>query len=59
MTIIEKSERIEASGRTFYIERYREKDMKVSLWRYYEVDGGSYSLVSDMLRNKPNVRRLK
>lgn len=59
MTIIDKSEERVKNGRTFVIERYREKGFATPMWRYFEVENGVCYKIADMLFTKPNINRLK
>ena len=47
-------------GKTYFTERYQEKDSKVALWRYgYRlVEGKPWITIKDGLLSKPNLKKL-
>ena len=58
MTTILKHEEVIKDGRTIVVEKYQDKEMRVPMWRYYQVEDGCGYDVHDMLASKPNVKRL-
>lgn len=62
MTITRKHKEEIINGTTYWIEEYHEKEWQSDVWMwrygYYSTAGFAY-LISDMLRRKPNLKRLK
>lgn len=62
MTITRKYKEEIVNGTRYWIEEYHEKEWKsgVWMWRYGYFDTEGFGrTISDMLRSRPNLKRLK
>lgn len=59
MTIVKNTKQYEINGTTYFVEQYANKPHFVWFWRYGYFDkSGTGRVISDMLRNRPNIKRL-
>ena len=58
MTATSNHKKIEIGKETYFVEKFWEKGMVVSLWRYGRYINGRAVILKSHLRSRPNIKRM-
>ena len=62
MTIVKNHKDYEINGEKYFVEKYADKPHFLWFWRYGKYGnyghGANAKILSDMLRSRPNIKRL-